>query len=60
MEQLEEQTHPEILRSNLANTVLELVKVGIKDLVKFDYVVCSEVESQNSPMLMVCTGCAST
>jgi pre-mRNA-splicing factor ATP-dependent RNA helicase DHX15/PRP43 len=39
MEQLEEQTHPEILRSNLANTVLELVKVGIKDLVKFDYFV---------------------
>lgn len=39
MEQLEEQTHPEILRSNLANTVLELVKVGIKDLVRFDYVV---------------------
>ncbi len=30
MTQLEEQTHPEILRSNLANTVLELVKVGIK------------------------------
>ncbi|KAI0791339.1 P-loop containing nucleoside triphosphate hydrolase protein [Abortiporus biennis] len=38
MTELEEQTHPEILRSNLANTVLELVKLGIKDLVKFDYV----------------------
>ncbi|TDL23390.1 P-loop containing nucleoside triphosphate hydrolase protein [Rickenella mellea] len=38
MNELEEQTHPEILRSNLANTVLELVKLGIKDLVKFDYV----------------------
>ncbi|KAG1740942.1 P-loop containing nucleoside triphosphate hydrolase protein [Suillus lakei] len=38
MSELEEQTHPEILRSNLANTVLELVKAGIKDLVKFDYV----------------------
>jgi pre-mRNA-splicing factor ATP-dependent RNA helicase DHX15/PRP43 len=35
--ELEEQTHPEILRSNLANTVLELIKLGIKDLVKFDY-----------------------
>ncbi|CDZ98088.1 p-loop containing nucleoside triphosphate hydrolase protein [Phaffia rhodozyma] len=35
--ELEEQTHPEILRSNLANTVLELVKLGIKDLVHFDY-----------------------
>ncbi|KAI0000128.1 pre-mRNA-splicing factor ATP-dependent RNA helicase PRP43 [Russula compacta] len=38
MKELEEQTHPEILRSNLANTVLELVKLGVKDLVKFDYV----------------------
>ncbi|KAM6499208.1 P-loop containing nucleoside triphosphate hydrolase protein [Amanita muscaria] len=36
--ELEEQTHPEILRSNLSNTVLELVKLGIKDLVHFDYV----------------------
>ncbi|KAJ3730587.1 P-loop containing nucleoside triphosphate hydrolase protein [Lentinula raphanica] len=35
--ELEEQTHPEILRSNLANAVLELAKLGIKDLVKFDY-----------------------
>ena len=32
MNQLEDQTHPEILRSNLANTVLELVKLGIKVL----------------------------
>jgi HrpA-like RNA helicase len=38
MKELEEQTHPEILRSNLANTVLELVKAGVDDLVKFDYV----------------------
>lgn len=30
MQELEEQTYPEILRSNLANTVLELVKLGIK------------------------------
>jgi pre-mRNA-splicing factor ATP-dependent RNA helicase DHX15/PRP43 len=30
MKELEEQTHPEILRSNLANVVLELVKLGIK------------------------------
>ncbi|RXW20408.1 hypothetical protein EST38_g5439 [Candolleomyces aberdarensis] len=36
--ELEEYAHPEILRSNLANTVLELVKLGIRDLVKFDYV----------------------
>lgn len=30
MTELEEQTHPEILRSNLANVVLELVKLGVK------------------------------
>ena len=30
MSELEEQTHPEILRSNLSNTVLELVKLGMK------------------------------
>ncbi|KAK7027339.1 DEAH-box ATP-dependent RNA helicase prp43 [Paramarasmius palmivorus] len=38
MSELEEQTYPEILRCNLSNTVLELLKLGIKDLVKFDYV----------------------
>jgi len=32
MKELEDQTHPEILRSNLASTVLELVKLGIKVL----------------------------
>ena len=32
MKELEDQTHPEILRSNLANTVLELVKLGVKVL----------------------------
>jgi pre-mRNA-splicing factor ATP-dependent RNA helicase DHX15/PRP43 len=30
VKELEEQTHPEILRSNLANVVLQLVKLGIK------------------------------
>ncbi|KAJ2906286.1 pre-mRNA splicing factor ATP-dependent RNA helicase prp43 [Zalerion maritima] len=34
--ELIEQTHPEILRSNLCNTVLELKKLGIEDLVHFD------------------------
>ncbi|KAJ7583427.1 P-loop containing nucleoside triphosphate hydrolase protein [Mycena floridula] len=38
MGELEDQTHPEILRCNLSNTVLELVKLGINDLVRFDYV----------------------
>jgi len=32
--ELEEQTYPEILRSNLANTVLELVNLGIKVCVR--------------------------
>ncbi|KAJ3746041.1 P-loop containing nucleoside triphosphate hydrolase protein [Lentinula detonsa] len=35
--ELEEQTPPEILQSNLANAVLELAKLGIKDLIRFDY-----------------------
>ena len=34
--ELIEQSHPEILRSNLASTVLELKKLGIDDLVHFD------------------------
>ncbi|KAL2069635.1 hypothetical protein VTL71DRAFT_14314 [Oculimacula yallundae] len=34
--ELIEQTYPEILKSNLANTVLELKKLGIDDLVHFD------------------------
>ncbi|KAI9768524.1 MAG: DEAH-box ATP-dependent RNA helicase prp43 [Geoglossum umbratile] len=34
--ELIEQTHPEVLRSNLASTVLELKKLGIDDLVHFD------------------------
>jgi pre-mRNA-splicing factor ATP-dependent RNA helicase DHX15/PRP43 len=38
MKELEEQTHPEILRCNLASTVLELIKAGVKDLVRFDWV----------------------
>ena len=32
-----EQTHPEILRSNLASVVLHLKKLGIDDLVHFDF-----------------------
>ncbi|PSN73336.1 P-loop containing nucleoside triphosphate hydrolase protein [Corynespora cassiicola Philippines] len=34
--ELIEQTYPEILRSNLASTVLELKKLGVNDLVHFD------------------------
>lgn len=35
-EELIPQTYPEILRSNLSNTVLELKKLGVEDLVHFD------------------------
>lgn len=35
--ELIEQSYPEILRSNLSNTVLELKKLGIDDLVHFDF-----------------------
>jgi pre-mRNA-splicing factor ATP-dependent RNA helicase DHX15/PRP43 len=38
MKELEEHMHPEILRCNLSSTVLDLVKVGVKDLVRFDWV----------------------
>lgn len=34
--ELIEQTHPEVLRSNFASTVLELKKLGVNDLVHFD------------------------
>jgi pre-mRNA-splicing factor ATP-dependent RNA helicase DHX15/PRP43 len=37
LEDLQESTYPEILRSNLASTVLQLKKVGIDDLVHFDF-----------------------
>ncbi|KAL8296645.1 hypothetical protein RB597_005970 [Gaeumannomyces tritici] len=35
--ELIEQTYPEILRSNLSNTILELKKLGVDDLVHFDF-----------------------
>lgn len=34
---LEEATYPEILRSNLGSTILQLKKVGVNDLVHFDF-----------------------
>jgi pre-mRNA-splicing factor ATP-dependent RNA helicase DHX15/PRP43 len=34
---LEPQTHPEILRSNLASVVLQLKRLGVDDLVHFDF-----------------------
>ena len=38
LKDLDEHIIPEILRCNLAGTVLGLVKAGVKDLVKFDWV----------------------
>ncbi|KAJ7760611.1 P-loop containing nucleoside triphosphate hydrolase protein [Mycena maculata] len=51
MSELEEQTYPDILRSNLGGTVLQLIKLGIKasynlcDLVRFEYVDAPSPES---------------
>lgn len=36
--ELVEQSYPEVLRSNLSNTILELKKLGIDDLVHFDFI----------------------
>lgn len=36
--QLAPQTHPEILKSNLSNVVLQLLKLGVDDLVHFDFI----------------------
>ena len=56
VKELEEQTHPEILRSNLANTVLELIKLGIKDLVHFDYMGEYNVRSLTFVLTSRCAG----
>lgn len=37
-DELEEQSYPRILTSNLGSLVLFLVKIGVKDLVSFDFV----------------------
>lgn len=37
IKELQEQTYPEILRSNLGSVVLQLKKLGIDDLVHFDF-----------------------
>ncbi|KXS16122.1 P-loop containing nucleoside triphosphate hydrolase protein [Gonapodya prolifera JEL478] len=37
VKELQEQTYPEILRSNLGTVVLQLKKLGIDDLVHFDF-----------------------
>lgn len=35
--EMQENTYPEILRSNLGSVVLQLKKLGIDDLVHFDF-----------------------
>ncbi len=37
-EELQDNTYPEILKSNLSAVVLNLLKLGIKDLVHFDFI----------------------
>lgn len=37
MPSLQDNTYPEILRSNLGSVVLQLKKLGIDDLVHFDF-----------------------
>ncbi|OMH84727.1 putative pre-mRNA-splicing factor ATP-dependent RNA helicase [Zancudomyces culisetae] len=37
LKELLEQSYPEILRSNLGTVVLQLLKIGVKDLVHFDF-----------------------
>ncbi|KAI9458989.1 P-loop containing nucleoside triphosphate hydrolase protein [Boletus coccyginus] len=48
MSELEEQTHPEILRSRLANTGLELVKAGVKGSIMAEF----PLDPQLSKMLI--------
>ncbi|KYR01152.1 DEAD/DEAH box helicase [Tieghemostelium lacteum] len=36
-EELEVQTHPEILRSNLSSVILQILRLGVTDLVHFDW-----------------------
>mmetsp|Transcript_5812 Transcript_5812/g.14740 ORF Transcript_5812/g.14740 Transcript_5812/m.14740 type:complete len:487 (-) Transcript_5812:1182-2642(-) len=47
---LQEQTYPEILRSNLGSVVLQLKKLGIDDLVHFDFM----YHPTNCPRVFVC------
>ena len=39
LEELQQQTYPEILRSRMETVVLTLLKLGIEDLVHFDFMV---------------------
>ena len=51
--EMQENTYPEILRSNLGTVVLQLKKLGIDDLVHFDFMdppgkkVCVKLETGN-------------
>ncbi len=37
-QELIEETYPEILRSNLSNLIIQLKKLGVTDLVHFDFI----------------------
>ena len=50
VKELEDQSYPEILRCNLASTVLELLQLGIEDLVRFDYIVSYSVNFREAQL----------
>lgn len=50
-QEMQDNTYPEILRSNLGSVVLQLKKLGIDDLVHFDFMdppgMCSSIVKRN-------------
>lgn len=51
--ELLETSHPEILRSNLGNVVLQMLKLGVKDLVHFDFMDAPAPESMMRALEML-------
>merc|ERR1719154_358441 len=47
---LPEATVPEILRSNLASTILTMLNIGIKDVMKFDFMDAPNADSINTAL----------
>lgn len=52
-EELPESTHPEILRSNLSSVVITLKKLGVEDLVHFDFMEPPSPESMMRALEML-------
>ena len=51
---LQEQTYPEILRSNLGSVVLQLKKLGIDDLVGTSQTACMQIIAMQFLQTMQC------